>query len=204
MESIDALANAVNQFEGGLVLVSHDMRLISQVAKEIWICDNKTVSKYKGDIQNFKMDMRSQMGIEGEMKGQLRGDASVVKKSVVATTKKEVEQKAPEVAQAVATKKAEPVTKKVVASVKPVQTRAVPKSQPANDVWGDEDEVPRKINQATQAPSKTSLSSLASLNSSLPSSSSSTASAPGKYVPPHRAAKPAGGKYIPPHLRNRQ
>lgn len=75
MESIDALAKAVNEFEGGLVLVSHDMRLISQVAQEIWICDNKTISKYKGDIMNFKMDMRKQMGIEGD--GKLRGDASV-------------------------------------------------------------------------------------------------------------------------------
>ena len=37
MESIDALAKAVNMFDGGLVLVSHDMRLISQVAKEIWV-----------------------------------------------------------------------------------------------------------------------------------------------------------------------
>lgn len=76
MESIDALAKAVNEFEGGLVLVSHDMRLISQVAKEIWICDNKTITPYRGDIMNFKMDMRAQMGIENEG-GKLRGDASV-------------------------------------------------------------------------------------------------------------------------------
>lgn len=55
MPGIDALARAINEFEGGLVLVSHDMRLISQVAKEIWICDNKTITKYKGDILNFKM-----------------------------------------------------------------------------------------------------------------------------------------------------
>jgi len=41
MESIDALADAINDFKGGIVLVSHDMRLISQVAKEIWICDHK-------------------------------------------------------------------------------------------------------------------------------------------------------------------
>mmetsp|Transcript_44350 Transcript_44350/g.106839 ORF Transcript_44350/g.106839 Transcript_44350/m.106839 type:complete len:782 (+) Transcript_44350:48-2393(+) len=76
MESIDALAKAVNEFEGGLVLVSHDMRLISQVAKEIWICDNKTITPYRGDIMNFKMDMRAQMGIENDT-GTLRGDASV-------------------------------------------------------------------------------------------------------------------------------
>ena len=31
MESIDSLAKAINQFTGGMVLVSHDMRLISQV-----------------------------------------------------------------------------------------------------------------------------------------------------------------------------
>jgi len=37
MESIDALAKAVNEFDGGMILVSHDMRLISQVAKEIWV-----------------------------------------------------------------------------------------------------------------------------------------------------------------------
>jgi len=40
MESIDSLARAINSFAGGVVLVSHDMRLISQVAKEIWICDH--------------------------------------------------------------------------------------------------------------------------------------------------------------------
>ena len=33
METIDALANAINNFEGGLVLVSHDFRLINQVSQ---------------------------------------------------------------------------------------------------------------------------------------------------------------------------
>ena len=69
-----------------MVLVSHDMRLISQVAKEIWICDNKTITPYRGDIMNFKMDMRAQMGIEEQVK--LRGDASV-KKTDKAEKKKE-------------------------------------------------------------------------------------------------------------------
>jgi len=33
METIDALANAINSFEGGMMLVSHDFRLISQVSR---------------------------------------------------------------------------------------------------------------------------------------------------------------------------
>lgn len=92
MESIDALAKAVNQFEGGLILVSHDMRLISQVAKEIWICDDKTITTYRGDIMNFKMDMRAQMGINNDG-GKLRGDASV--KATDKPKKEKVKKEAP-------------------------------------------------------------------------------------------------------------
>jgi len=54
MDCIDALAKAINAFEGGLVLVSHDFRLINQVAKEIWICDHKTIKPWKGDIRTYK------------------------------------------------------------------------------------------------------------------------------------------------------
>jgi len=57
MECIDGLARAINNFEGGLVLVSHDFRLIGQVAKEIWVCDHKTIKTYPGSIQDYKADL---------------------------------------------------------------------------------------------------------------------------------------------------
>jgi ATP-binding cassette subfamily F protein 2 len=59
MESIDSLANAIRNFEGGLVLVSHDFRLINQVAQEIWVCDKKKVSVWKGDIISYKKSLQS-------------------------------------------------------------------------------------------------------------------------------------------------
>ncbi|KAF4324527.1 hypothetical protein BBO99_00001760 [Phytophthora kernoviae] len=61
MESIDALARAINNFEGGMLLVSHDMRLISQVAKEIWLVENQAIRVYQGEISDFKMRVRKQL-----------------------------------------------------------------------------------------------------------------------------------------------
>ncbi|KAA1466723.1 hypothetical protein DENSPDRAFT_791628 [Dentipellis sp. KUC8613] len=43
MSSIDALARAIREFEGGVVIVSHDFRLISQVAEELWEVADKTI-----------------------------------------------------------------------------------------------------------------------------------------------------------------
>ncbi|KAF8954998.1 P-loop containing nucleoside triphosphate hydrolase protein [Flammula alnicola] len=51
MESIDALARAIKEFEGGVVIVSHDFRLISQVAEDLWEVGNKTITNLtKQDI----------------------------------------------------------------------------------------------------------------------------------------------------------
>jgi len=57
MESIDSLAEAINQFNGGTFLISHDFRLIDQVAKEIWICEGGRVFRYKGGIRKYKAQL---------------------------------------------------------------------------------------------------------------------------------------------------
>jgi ATP-binding cassette subfamily F protein 2 len=61
MECIDSLAEAINGFNGGLVLVSHDFRLINQVAKEIWVCDRHAVTKWPGDIRSYKNSLIKEM-----------------------------------------------------------------------------------------------------------------------------------------------
>ncbi|KAK2561245.1 ATP-binding cassette sub-family F member 2 [Acropora cervicornis] len=61
METIDALADAINDFGGGMVLVSHDFRLINQVAKEIWICEKQTVTPWKGDILSYKEELKKKV-----------------------------------------------------------------------------------------------------------------------------------------------
>lgn len=61
METIDALADAIKGFEGGVVLVSHDFRLIDQVAEKIWICENQTVTEWDGDIIGYKNHLKAKV-----------------------------------------------------------------------------------------------------------------------------------------------
>lgn len=60
MQGIDALADAINAFEGGVVLVSHDFRLLSQVAREIWVVDDG-VTVWEGDIMSYKEFLKKDM-----------------------------------------------------------------------------------------------------------------------------------------------
>lgn len=60
MESIDALAKCLKKFKGGVIMISHDMRLISQCAEEIYVCDKKKITKYRGDIMDFKLHQKKE------------------------------------------------------------------------------------------------------------------------------------------------
>ncbi|KAG0286609.1 hypothetical protein BGZ96_009300 [Linnemannia gamsii] len=53
MESIDSLADAIKNFSGGVVLVSHDFRLLKEVAEQIIVVD-KGVSVFDGTIAEYK------------------------------------------------------------------------------------------------------------------------------------------------------
>ncbi|XP_077158746.1 ATP-binding cassette sub-family F member 2 isoform X2 [Paroedura picta] len=61
IETIDAVADAINDFGGGVMLVSHDFRLIQQVAQEIWVCEKQTITKWPGDILSYKEHLKSKL-----------------------------------------------------------------------------------------------------------------------------------------------
>lgn len=65
MEMIDSMAAAIRSFEGGVLLISHDFRLLAQVAKEIWIVDGG-VKIWEGDIRSYKMSLQKEMEAQGK------------------------------------------------------------------------------------------------------------------------------------------
>lgn len=54
IEGLDALMAALGKWNGGVIIISHDERFITQVAKELWVCGDGTVKKFKGDVQSYK------------------------------------------------------------------------------------------------------------------------------------------------------
>ena len=71
MQSIDALADALDEFKGGVVLVSHDSRLISRVCadeekSQIWVVEDGTVSKYDGSFEDYKDELMAEIKKEVE------------------------------------------------------------------------------------------------------------------------------------------
>jgi len=73
METIDALADAIKGYEGGVILVSHDFRLIDQVAKDIWICENQKVTKWDGDILAYKNHLKAKVMKEANKDAKSKG-----------------------------------------------------------------------------------------------------------------------------------
>eukprot|EP00242_Pyramimonas_sp_CCMP2087_P008992 CAMPEP_0198199776 /NCGR_PEP_ID=MMETSP1445-20131203/2944_1 /TAXON_ID=36898 /ORGANISM="Pyramimonas sp., Strain CCMP2087" /LENGTH=747 /DNA_ID=CAMNT_0043869669 /DNA_START=107 /DNA_END=2350 /DNA_ORIENTATION=+ len=71
MQSIDALAECLDEFTGGVVLVSHDSRLIRRLCadeerSELWIVDEGTVTKYESDFEDFREELVREIQAEHE------------------------------------------------------------------------------------------------------------------------------------------
>jgi ATP-binding cassette subfamily F protein 3 len=54
MEAIEALANALIAFPGGVLVISHDQHFIQKVCTEIWIVANKSIRPYSGSFEDYK------------------------------------------------------------------------------------------------------------------------------------------------------
>lgn len=54
--SIDALVEAVKDFRGGLIVVSHDQHFITNTCSELWVVGEGKVARFRGDFNDYKKE----------------------------------------------------------------------------------------------------------------------------------------------------
>jgi ATP-binding cassette subfamily F protein 3 len=59
MESREALVEALTAYSGAVILVSHDMHLLSLVADRLWLVKDGRVAPYEGDLESYRRDLLS-------------------------------------------------------------------------------------------------------------------------------------------------
>jgi ATP-binding cassette subfamily F protein 3 len=62
IDSRAALAEAINDFPGAVIMVSHDRYLIESCADRLWVVANQAVTNYDGDLDDYRRTVLSARG----------------------------------------------------------------------------------------------------------------------------------------------
>nr|XP_057902624.1 ATP-binding cassette sub-family F member 1 isoform X1 [Doryrhamphus excisus] len=62
IESIDALSEAINDYKGAVIIVSHDARLITETQCQLWVVEDSTVNHIDGDFDDYKREVLDSLG----------------------------------------------------------------------------------------------------------------------------------------------
>ncbi|RTL69364.1 MAG: ABC transporter ATP-binding protein [Hyphomicrobiales bacterium] len=73
VDSREALMRAINEYEGAVVLISHDRHLIEACADRLWLVRNGTVKSYDGDMDQYRALCLAERGGLDQAKGRDKG-----------------------------------------------------------------------------------------------------------------------------------
>jgi ATP-binding cassette subfamily F protein 3 len=65
IEAMDALSTALQNFEGGVLMVSHDVTMLQNVCTSLWVCDNGQVEHFGGTVNDYKKRITAQANEAG-------------------------------------------------------------------------------------------------------------------------------------------
>ena len=68
IEAMDALAEALGNFQGGVLIVSHDVTMLQTVCTSLWVCDGGRVERFDGDVRMYKKRIAAQADAAGVVK----------------------------------------------------------------------------------------------------------------------------------------
>ncbi len=61
IESSAALADAINDYKGGVIIVSHDERLIRETKCQLWIIKDQSINKVEGGFDGYRRELLSSL-----------------------------------------------------------------------------------------------------------------------------------------------
>jgi ATP-binding cassette subfamily F protein 3 len=68
IDSRAALAEAINDFPGAVIMVSHDRYLIEACADQLWVVANHAVTSYDGDLDQYRRLVLSTRGMRSDQR----------------------------------------------------------------------------------------------------------------------------------------
>lgn len=72
MEAREALVQALNQYEGAVVLVSHDPSMVERVADRLWLVEGGQVAPFDGDLAAYRQHIVVQRRAERRKEGKAK------------------------------------------------------------------------------------------------------------------------------------
>ena len=56
-DAINALIVGLSNFEGGIIVVSHDQYFLNNICDRMYIVDNKRVKQFKGTLDDYRKSL---------------------------------------------------------------------------------------------------------------------------------------------------
>ena len=89
MESREALIRALADYSGAVIIVSHDLNILSLTANKLWLVRNQEVTEYHDDLNSYREMLLKERGGSKEKENKSRVKASVKKNSPKQSVKEE-------------------------------------------------------------------------------------------------------------------
>jgi ATP-binding cassette subfamily F protein 3 len=93
IDSRAALAEAINEYPGAVIMVSHDRYLIEACADRLWVVADRTVTPYDGDLDDYRRAVLSARGLRTN--GRDRGSSGERDDSRDKPRRERIERRAP-------------------------------------------------------------------------------------------------------------
>ncbi|MGB3408420.1 MAG: ABC-F family ATP-binding cassette domain-containing protein [Jannaschia sp.] len=90
IESREALVTALTRYDGAVVLVSHDMHLLSLVVDRLWLVKGGTVAPYDGDLESYRTLLLSGEATDKPKKDKPKQDLAPISREKVLEMKAEI------------------------------------------------------------------------------------------------------------------